>query len=117
TGNDWDIFVMQADGSGRKQLTHDPGPQFDPSWSPDGKRIAYRDSRFGINNNDEIFVMNADSSGQTNLTHNPANEWSPAWSPDGTRLACEQEGQVAVMNASGSGQMTLGPGNFPAWTS
>src|SRR5437764_15278976 len=64
TGNDWDIFVMQADGSGRGQLTHDPGPQFDPSWSPDGKRIAYRDSRFGINHNDEIYVMNSGGSGQ-----------------------------------------------------
>src|SRR5437867_1318201 len=73
-GNDLDIYAMNADGSGRKQLTHDPGPQFDPDWSPDGKKIVYRDSRYGINNNDEIYVMNADGSGKINLTHNLAND-------------------------------------------
>src|SRR5437773_6488140 len=61
-GNDWDIFIMNADGSGRRQLTHDPGPQFDPAWSPDGKKIVYRDSRHGINKNDEIYVLSTDGS-------------------------------------------------------
>src|SRR6266487_1101100 len=124
TGNDWDIFVMQADGSGRRQLTYDPGPQFDPSWSPDGKRIAYRDSRFGINHNDEISMMNADGSDQINLTHNPANEWSPAWSPDGNKIAfaSSRDGnyEIYVMNADGSNQtrLTNNPAYdmYPAWS-
>ena len=52
-----DIVVAAADGSGLRRLTSIAGPQFDPSFSPDGRRIAYRDSRHGINRDDEIFSM------------------------------------------------------------
>src|SRR5262249_40715658 len=82
-----DVYVANADGSGLVRLTSDPGPEFDPDWSPDGTKIAYRDSTRGINGDDEVFVMDADGSHKTNLTNNPANDWGPAWSPDGTRIA------------------------------
>src|SRR3954465_14760120 len=42
-----DVFVARADGSRVRRLTSAPGPQFDPSFSPDGRLIAYRDSRHG----------------------------------------------------------------------
>jgi Tol biopolymer transport system component len=76
--NNEDIYVMNADGTNVQPLTQNPGPEFDPMWSPDGKHIVYRDSRRGPNRDDEIYVMNADGSGQTNLTNNPANDWGPA---------------------------------------
>jgi dipeptidyl aminopeptidase/acylaminoacyl peptidase len=42
------IWVMKADGSGRRQLTRPgAGNDFDPSWSPDGKRIVFRPGRSG----------------------------------------------------------------------
>src|SRR6266545_3533102 len=53
---DDDVYVMRADGSHVRRLTSQRGAEFDPSWSPDGTRIAYRDSRRGINQDDEIFV-------------------------------------------------------------
>jgi Tol biopolymer transport system component len=81
-----DIWVVNADGMGLRQLTTHPGPEFDPAWSPDGTRIAYRDSRGGINEDDEIYVMRADGTGRRNLTADPANDWGPAWSPDGTTI-------------------------------
>jgi TolB protein len=61
----WDIFVMNADGSGRRQLTHsdprldDPPDNVAPAWSPDGSQIAFlsdRDGRW------RIYVMQADGS-------------------------------------------------------
>jgi Tol biopolymer transport system component len=121
--NGEDIYVMNADGTNVQQLTKNPGPEFDPMWSPDGKHIVYRDSRHGPNQDDEIYVMNADGSEQTNLTNNPANDWGPAWSPDGTKIAFNSMRtgnlpQLFVMNVDGSGikQLTEEEAEYPAWS-
>jgi Tol biopolymer transport system component len=122
--NNEDIYAIDVDGSSLKQLTNNPGPEFDPMWSPEGTKIVYRDSRRGPNEDDEISVMNADGSDQTNLTHDPANDWGPAWSPDGTRIAFNstrdnpQLPQVFVMNADGSGvtRLTDREGGYPTWS-
>lgn len=83
-----DLFAMNVDGSNFVRVAADPaGPEFDGSWSPDGKRIAYRDSTRGINENDEIVIASADGTDHRNLTNNPANDWGPDWSPDGTTIA------------------------------
>ena len=82
-----DVLVASTDGSGAHRLTSAPGPQFDPSFSPDGSLIAYRDSRHGINEDDEIWVMDRHGGHAHNLTHDHANDWSPAWSPDGRTIA------------------------------
>ena len=77
---DWEIFVMDADGGNLRNLTansrvHD----LYPSWSPDGKAIAFTSFRDG---NAEIYVMNSDGSGQRRLTQHPAEDLYPAWAPD-----------------------------------
>ena len=68
---------MNADGSGRRNLTRHPGHDSDPAWAP-GRRIAFTTKRGG---NFEIYVMNADGSGQRNLTRNRAPDRFPLWSP------------------------------------
>src|SRR3954462_1253711 len=82
-----DVFVARADGSRVRRLTAAPGPQFDPGFSPDGRLIAYRDSRHGINEDDEVWVMDRDGRHARNLTRDHGNDWSPAWSPDGRTIA------------------------------
>jgi Tol biopolymer transport system component len=118
-----DISVISANGTELTRLTTNPGSEFDPSWSPDGAQIVYRDSRGGVNHNDEIYVMNADGSGQRNLSNHLANDWGPAWSPDGGKIAFNSDRggdtmSIYVMNPDGSDvqRLTTIEGEYPAWS-
>jgi TolB protein len=114
---DDDVWTANADGSHQRRLTRGRGPEFDPSWSPDGSQIAYRDSRHGSNRNDEIYVMNADGSHRRNVTRSPENEWSPSWSPDGGSIAY-YSGQLYAMRPDGrrARAVTRVEGEYPAWS-
>lgn len=100
---DWDIYVVNWDGSGLQHLTTGPEQDLSPVWSPDGSRIAFvRDGG--------IHVMNANGSGVTRLSFECCNS-HPSWSPDGSRItfASARTGVLAiyVMNADGSGVVQL----------
>src|SRR5213593_3531490 len=64
-----DIWSIRADGSHLRQLTNAAAMEFDPTWSPDGSRIAYR-HQSGDDGSTEIYVMDADGSRQQALTRN-----------------------------------------------
>jgi len=85
---DGEIYVSAIDGTNMTRLTNAEGMDDQPTWSPDGTRIAFRSVRSG---HSDIWVMGANGTGQTNLTNDflPATstEHSPAWSPDGSRIA------------------------------
>ena len=82
----FDIWVMHADGTNQTQLTTAPELDGAPVWSPDGTKIAF--TRL-IGAWTDIFVMNADGSGVVNLTHTTdADEGTPSW--HGSKIALRQ---------------------------
>jgi uncharacterized protein YraI len=70
----WEIYEINADGSGLRRLTNHPATDESPTWSPDGQRIAFYSDRDG---NGEIYVMNADGSSLTRITNHPSYDTSP----------------------------------------
>lgn len=112
----WEIYVMNADGSGQTRLTKNPARDEFPDWSPDGKKIAFVSGRDGTI---DTYVMNADGTGQARLTTNPADDYRPAWSPDGSKIAfmAHRDGntEIYVMNADGSSQTNLTQNQADDW--
>jgi Tol biopolymer transport system component/tetratricopeptide (TPR) repeat protein len=116
---DFEVYVVNTDGSGLTNLTNHPAMDGGPDWSPDGKRIVFwseRDDTPEIYGR-EIYVMNADGSGVTRLTNNSRDDSDPTWSPDGNRIAfwSSRDGQhdIYVMNTDGSEITRLT--NDPVW--
>jgi TolB protein len=114
-----DIWTARPDGSHLRRLTRTHGPQEDPSWSPDGRKIAYRDSRRGFNLNDEIYVTSRDGTRRRNLTRSRwTNDWGPAWSPDGKLIAFNSGTRLYVMRPDGRGRrrITNVEAEYPSWS-
>ena len=94
---DFDIYVMNVDGTEVEQLTDDPGRDVEPDWSPDGSRIVFASDRGNDPEFTDIWVMHADGSGKRRLTYfnEPGHAhdmgqavWAglASYSPDGTRF-------------------------------
>ncbi len=116
-----DIWLMNADGHGVRQVTQFPGIDRTPTWSPDGERIAF--VRHLSNDNWEVFVVDADGSNPINLTNHPAKDADPAWSPDGKNIAYSFDGdgtRLYLMDSDGSNPRILsgraGSFTYPAWS-
>jgi TolB protein len=123
------LFTVNLDGSGLKELTHsETNFNARPAWSPDGSTIAYMS---GPSQDEarkaDIFLMQVDGSNQRALTHGGAKEVNgdPAWSPEGNEIAfCSNRGgsyELYIMNRVGANlrQLTHGTPDgvrHPSWS-
>ena len=79
-----DIYVSPLDAESPIRLTFRRADDGQPTWSPDGRRLAFKTAQFGSN---QLAVINADGTGETLLTRTfRFSEGQPAWSPDATKL-------------------------------
>lgn len=115
---DFDIFIVDEDGTDLVDLSHNDGWDTAPEFSNDGHEILFTSDRDGDRNSPplerrfELYVMNADGSDVRRLTDNPAWDGNAAWSPNGRMITwgrCRSGGKcdVYVMNADGSDKTNL----------
>jgi Tol biopolymer transport system component len=127
-----ELHVMNADGSGRRNLTSEWGeaiaPMWSPAWSPDWRRVAFT-REWGVRHryrdgvvvrHSDVWVMDADGGRQRRLTTGGISE-QPVWAPDGRRIGFLKRpgsyfdprvygadtAEIYVVNADGSGVRRL----------
>jgi ABC-type sugar transport system substrate-binding protein len=118
TGGGHFIYIMNADGSGLRQLSEESESRT-PNWSNDGAMITYEA-------NGDIYLIQADgSSPALNLTNSPGKDFLPKLSANGSQIAwillsnAPDRGNVFVMNVDGSNVRQLtdnGQQRFVDWT-
>ena len=119
-----DIYVMNANGSGLRNISNTPNADEDfPEWSPEGNRVIFSSNRDG---NHEIYVSNPDGNNVKRLTVRSEDDRWPTFSPDGSRISFQSnlgapaQTDVFVMNADGSQVTRLTEANaldqMPAWS-
>lgn len=83
-----ELFVMDADGSNKRQVTHNGAANFCPFFTPDGKKLIFSSNQGDPKGREfDLYTINLDGSGQERITTAPEFDGFPMFSPDGKKLA------------------------------
>ncbi len=130
---DFEIYVMNPDGSGVRKITNNGVLDRDPSWSPDGNSIVFATSDNPSYGNEDLSVIHRDPLSPTGwgtpqtLMSRPLSDRTPEWSPDGSKIVFAGDGDINewrlniyVMNSDGSGVTQLTSSSLdeiiPTWS-
>ena len=81
-----EIWIMNADGSDKRQITHLGKANFAPYLHPDGKRLVFCSNHEGNPREFDIYMINVDGTGLERVTFNPSFDGFPMWSHDGKKF-------------------------------
>ncbi|NOZ00019.1 MAG: hypothetical protein GXP40_12600 [Chloroflexi bacterium] len=87
-GGQWEIMVMNSDGTDHRQVTSGPGDKTDASFSPDGARLVYSADGPALAFAN-LFITLVSGGGQIRLTHFDGYDGAPSWSPNGEQIVFE----------------------------
>ncbi|MDM8528875.1 protein kinase [Anaerolineales bacterium HSG24] len=116
----WEIYIMEVDGSNSTNLTNHLGADLSPDWSPQGDKIIFstvRDDGVGLR------VIDIDSQTITSRFSEDERHRNPRWSPDATQIVFDTGPSIDIANLDGSPGLELGQSslredgdNFPNWS-
>ena len=116
----WEIYLMDPDGSRQERLTRNSAGDYSPVWSPTGEHILFVSDRDGAR---DLYMMDADGSRVRRVFGKPARRAEPTWSPDGDRIAFHAETpkwsiQTATIHGVDVKQVALAEwrGGNPSWS-
>jgi Tol biopolymer transport system component/DNA-binding winged helix-turn-helix (wHTH) protein len=100
------------------RITFDAGLQLGPTWSPDGRLLAYASDRGGKL---DIWVQQVSGGEPVRVTHTRGNNWQPSWSPDGKYIAYRSEAEaglfiIPALGSEGPGRRIASFGYRPQWS-
>lgn len=91
-----DLWILRVDGTGLRQVTDDPTRDYFPSFSPDGRRLAFQSDRGGSVG---VWIIGADGSSPACVAVDSAPVSWPIWSPDGRTIAVHSEAGLRLLPA------------------
>jgi serine/threonine protein kinase len=100
------LYFINQDGTGLKPLPMAPEGDFDPHWSPDGKKIAFTSLRSG---KPQIYLLDVNDLSIVPISNSDSNDKQPSWSPDGSEIVFVRQrsnttNQIWLMAVDGSNQ-------------
>ena len=116
----WDVLLMNPDGTQQVNLTNHPAVDHSPVWSPTGEHILFSSSRYRFQGSTDLYLMNPDGSNVRQVFGKSKDRRAPSWSPDGAQIAynSSEQGQSIIYIAAIAGQKEerVAFGDGPIWS-